>query len=140
MFWFFARSRFRLGLLYGQYAELRLRGVVGGPSAWPASRRATGNADARPRSWRPARRRRRRVCARAWQETLTVQWRGLSRGPADLLGTTNLVEHPLVTTESICCGVRRWRDAAPAKRWVVNLPLESELESGMTAPQETFAE
>ncbi len=58
----------------------------------------------------------------------------------DALGTTNLIEKAYATTESICHRVRRWRNAAQAKRWATMALLQAERGFGRVASPEAMAE
>ena len=73
-------------------------------------------------------------------ETLTCQRLGLPRELLDALGTTNLIENAFATTESICHRVRRWRNAAQAKRWATMALLKAERGFGRAASPEAMAE
>ena len=73
-------------------------------------------------------------------ETLTCQRLGLPRELADALRTTNLIENAFATTESICHRVRRWRNAAQAKRWASMALLKAERGFKPIASAETMAE
>jgi hypothetical protein len=73
-------------------------------------------------------------------ETLTCQRLGLPRELLDALGTTNLIESAFATTESICHRVRRWRNAAQAKRWATMALLKAERGFGRAASPEAMAE
>ena len=72
-------------------------------------------------------------------ETLTCQRLGLPRELLDVLGTTNLIENAFATTESICHRVRRWRNAAQAKRWARMALLKAERGFHPAAPPEVMA-
>jgi len=72
-------------------------------------------------------------------ETLTCQRLGLPRELLDVLGTTNLIENAFLTTESICHRVRRWRNAAQAKRWARMALLKAERGFHPAAPPEVMA-
>jgi hypothetical protein len=73
-------------------------------------------------------------------ETMTCQRLGLPRELAAALGTTNLIESAFATTECICGRVRRWRNAAQAKRWATMALLKAERGFGVVAPEEAMAE
>ena len=72
-------------------------------------------------------------------ETLTCQRLGLPRELLDVLGTTNLIENAFATTESICHRVRRWRNAAQAKRWARMALRKAERGFHPAAPPEVMA-
>ena len=72
-------------------------------------------------------------------ETLTCQRLGLPRELPNVLGTTNLIENAFATTESICHCVRRWRNAAQAKRSATMALLKAERGFHPAAPPEVMA-
>jgi len=73
-------------------------------------------------------------------ETLTCQRLGLPRELVDALSSTNLIENAFATRESICHRVRRWRNAAQAKRWATIALLKAERGFGVVASPEAMAE
>jgi fructosamine-3-kinase len=50
------------------------------------------------------------------------------------------IENAFATTESICHRVRRWRNAAQAKRWATMALLQAERGFGVVASPEAMAE
>ena len=55
-------------------------------------------------------------------------------------GWTKEIENAYATTESICHRVRRWRNAAQAKRWATMALLKAERGFGRAASPEAMAE
>jgi len=72
-------------------------------------------------------------------ETLTCQRLGLPAALVRALGSTNLIENALATTESICHRVCRWRNGAQAVRWATMALLEAENGFGRVASPEAMA-
>ena len=72
-------------------------------------------------------------------ETLTCQRLGLPAALVRALGSTNLIENALATTESICQRVCRWRNGAQAMRWASMALLEAENGFGRVAGPEDMA-